>query len=115
MAHALAGYDGDCRNIHGHSYKLHVTLRGMPRQEPGHPKDGMVMDFGDLKKTVKEKVLDIFDHALALNELASSKAASDLVRHFEKIVLLPFHPTCENLALYIVERIRSSLPPHLEL
>lgn len=113
MAHALTGYDGDCRNIHGHSYKLYVTLRGMPRQERGHPKDGMVMDFGELKETVQKNVLDVFDHALALNEHAT--AASDLGRHFEKIVLLPFQPTCENLVLYIVEKVMNELPQNVEL
>ena len=52
MAHALAGYDGPCREIHGHSYKLFVTVRGIPEQNPNSPKFGMVMDFGDLKRIV---------------------------------------------------------------
>lgn len=115
MAHALAGYDGDCSNIHGHSYKLQVTLRGVPMQYPGHPKDGMVLDFRDLKKTVHEKVLDRFDHALALNNSAPSRVSSLLTHHFEKVVLLPFQPTCENLVLDIVESIRNDLPPDVEL
>ena len=49
MAHALLDYDGACRNVHGHSYKLYVTIFGEPIQSPGHPKDGMVMDFKDLE------------------------------------------------------------------
>ena len=68
MAHALTGYDGACKNLHGHSFRLEVTVRGTPLQHPGHPKDGMVMDFKDLKKVVQGNVLDVFDHALALNE-----------------------------------------------
>ena len=52
MAHTLFEYDGLCRNIHGHSYYLEVTVTGEPRNEPGHPKDGMVIDFGELKNLV---------------------------------------------------------------
>ena len=58
MAHALMGYDGLCRNIHGHSYGLNVTVAGYPIDEEGHPKLGMVMDFGDLKKIVRKAIVD---------------------------------------------------------
>ena len=51
--HALAGYDGKCRNVHGHSYTLEVTVAGEPIQDPNHVKFGMVIDFGDLKNIVK--------------------------------------------------------------
>ena len=57
MGHALLGHDGQCRNIHGHSYKLFVTLRGIPLDECGHPKDGMLMDFSDLKTIVQKNVI----------------------------------------------------------
>ena len=52
-AHALTGYDGKCRHIHGHSYRLFVTLKGDIKQVQDHPKSGMVVDFSDLKKTGK--------------------------------------------------------------
>ena len=70
MAHALYNHDGLCRNIHGHTYHLAVTLIGKAIQEHGHPKNGMIIDFGDLKKTVHEKVTSRFDHALVLNSMA---------------------------------------------
>ena len=57
MAHALWNYDGPCRNIHGHSYELLVTISGHPITDENSPKLGMVMDFGDLKKIVR--ILDI--------------------------------------------------------
>src|SRR5689334_17551112 len=79
-AHALLGYDGACRHIHGHSYKLVVTIIGTPLQDDLHPKNGMVMDFGDLKKTVEQAVIQHFDHALLLNE----KAPVALVEQLEK-------------------------------
>ena len=52
--HALYGYDGKCRNVHGHSYHLSVTVIGNPITDSSHVKLGMVIDFGDLKKIVKE-------------------------------------------------------------
>jgi len=54
-AHALYGYDGKCKNIHGHSYILTVSVKGEPIHDPTHEKNGMVMDFGDLKAIVKNE------------------------------------------------------------
>src|SRR5665811_2143363 len=71
MAHALYQYDGLCQNIHGHSYNLEVTLTGETKKQPGHPKDGMVLDFGGLKKIVKSQIVDRFDHALMVNSPVS--------------------------------------------
>ena len=68
-AHALHGYDGKCKNIHGHSYQLYVTIIGQPIQDSNHVKNGMVLDFGDLKSIVKTEVVDVFDHATVLNEI----------------------------------------------
>ena len=59
--HALYGYDGKCKNVHGHSYKLSVTVIGTPISDLNNVKFGMVIDFGDLKKIVKEEIVDIFD------------------------------------------------------
>ena len=115
MGHALLGHDGQCRNIHGHSYKLYVVLRGEPLDSPGHPKDGMLMDFTDLKELVREKILDHFDHALVLNQSTGFEVQKVLQDNFEKVVLLPFQPTCENLLLHFVDLIIKDLPPSLEL
>ena len=56
-AHALEGYDGKCRHIHGHSYRLYVTIIGEPISDSVNPKYGMVMDFGDLKNIVNEEII----------------------------------------------------------
>ncbi len=57
MAHALWNYDGPCRNVHGHSYRLFVTLSGKPPIDvEGNPKNGMVIDFSDLKSIVKKRL-----------------------------------------------------------
>ena len=60
--HALYGYDGKCRNVHGHSSKLSVTVIGNPIEDSSHVKFGMVIDFSDLKKIVKEEIVDVFDY-----------------------------------------------------
>ncbi|HIR32642.1 MAG TPA: 6-pyruvoyl tetrahydropterin synthase family protein, partial [Candidatus Coprenecus merdigallinarum] len=67
-AHALTGYDGKCRHIHGHSYILYVTVKGTPSNPDGTPKSGMLIDFTDLKQIVNDHIIDIFDHSLILRE-----------------------------------------------
>ena len=52
--HALFGYDGKCKNIHGHSYKLFVTVIGEPINDSSHIKNGMVIEFGDLKTILNQ-------------------------------------------------------------
>ena len=76
-AHALEGYDGACREIHGHSYRLFVTVKGRPCADESHPKCGMVMDFGDLKRIVGEEVVSRLDHAFVLRR---SPANEELAR-----------------------------------
>ena len=61
MAHALHGYDGLCKNIHGHSYKLFVTVKGKIKNDNGNAKDGMVLDFDVLKSIVKPEVINKYD------------------------------------------------------
>ena len=60
--HALHGYDGKCKNIHGHSYRLDVTVIGKPVADESNPKCGMVIDFSDLKKIATDEIVDVFDH-----------------------------------------------------
>ena len=67
-AHALDGYDGLCREIHGHSYRLFVTIKGEPVSEESNPKLGMVMDFGDLKRIVNGEIIDRLDHSFVMRD-----------------------------------------------
>lgn len=114
-AHALLGYDGACRHIHGHSYKLVVTIIGTPLEDETNPKNGMVLDFGDLKKTVEHAVIKPFDHALLLNEKAPVALVEQLEKNDEKLVLLPYQPSCENMLLDIKDRLQNQLPDNVEL
>ena len=115
MAHALFQYDGLCRNIHGHSYNLQVTLIGEAKKQPGHPKDGMVLDFGDLKKVVKSKIVDRFDHALMINSLFSKEQINLLKQTSERIIVVDFQPTSENIVTYISEILKQHLPSGVSL
>ena len=113
MAHALHGYDGLCKNIHGHSYKLWVTVKGEVRNENGHVKDGMVIDFAELKEIVKPEIIDKYDHSLVLN--ANSPHASIDLSAFEKVFYLPYQPTSENLVMAFATLIQSKMPKRITL
>ena len=115
MAHALRNYDGLCKNIHGHSYKMDITLSGKPLSDENSPKNGMVMDFSDLKKLVNEKVISIFDHSLVLNVKTDSHLIENLKQNFEKVVIVDFQPTTENLLSFIAEKIEEGLPDNIKL
>lgn len=114
MAHALFGYDGPCKNVHGHSYKLAVTVAGTPIVEKNHPKHGMVMDFTDLKKIVKP-IVDELDHATILNATTEHKKMAEENLLFSKLVLVNYQPTCENMLIDIAHRIKSQLHKNVEL
>lgn len=115
MAHTLFGYNGLCRNIHGHSYNLEVTISGEPRNEPGHPKDGMVLDFSELKTIVKSQIVDRFDHALMVNILVPEKQMELLRQTTNRIIVVDFQPTSENIVVYIAEILQQHLPAGVNL
>ena len=113
MAHALHGYDGLCANIHGHSYRLWITVRGDVKKEPTHTKDGMIIDFIDLKSIVKSIIIKKYDHSLVLN--ANSPHANLDLSAFDKVYYLPYQPTSENLVTDFANSITSLLPENVEL
>ncbi len=85
-AHHLKDYKGKCEKVHGHTYKLEVTVSG----EVGE--NGMVVDFNDLKKIVDESIIDKLDHC-NLNDLFDN-------------------PTTENIVLWIYNRLRERITVH---
>jgi 6-pyruvoyltetrahydropterin/6-carboxytetrahydropterin synthase len=109
-AHALKGYDGPCRNIHGHSYELSVTITGEPDSAMDSPKRGMVMDFSDLKKIIKKSVIDPFDHALILSSGYPEDIFKGSGEAFSNMVFVEYQPTSENLLIDFASRIRRLLP-----
>jgi 6-pyruvoyltetrahydropterin/6-carboxytetrahydropterin synthase len=114
-AHALTGYDGVCKNIHGHSYELSVTLTGNPDQQAGSAKNGMVIDFNDIKKIVKKNIIDLFDHSLILRSDFAKNELSKLGEPFGNIVLVDYQPTIENILIDFAGRIKPLLPPGIQL
>lgn len=114
-AHALTGYDGVCKNIHGHSYELSVTLTGNPIHHKDSPKNGMVIDFNDIKKIVKKDIIDHFDHALILRSDFKKTELSELGEPFGNIILVDYQPTIENILIDFASRIKTLLPPGIKL
>jgi 6-pyruvoyltetrahydropterin/6-carboxytetrahydropterin synthase len=115
MAHALWNYDGPCRNIHGHSYQLYVTVYGQPSKDLDNTKLGMVIDFSDLKKIVNQCVVDYFDHSVVLSSRASQPDIERVEQMFEKFYVVEYQPTCENLVIEMANKIQTRLPAHVSL
>ena len=114
-AHALKGYDGPCKNIHGHSYELSVTITGIPVSAMDSSKNGMVMDFSDLKKIIKKSVIDPFDHALILSAGYPEDGFSRSGEPFSNVIIVDYQPTSENLLIDFADRISNLLPSTVRL
>ncbi len=114
MAHSLEGYDGDCNRIHGHSYRLWVTVSGEPCE--AGPKRGMVVDFGVLKQIVHTNIISRFDHAFVVRVTDSNRGLVDAVAaHWEGVVAVDWQPTSENLVRHFAELLRPRLPEGVRL
>ena len=115
-AHVLYNYDGKCKNMHGHSYKLFVTVKGKPVNDINNPKNGMVVDFGDIKSIVKSEIVDVWDHAVLINANSPHKElGEDLENKGHKVIYCSFQPTCENMLYAIAAKIKSKLPGEVQL
>ena len=115
-AHALAGYDGKCKNIHGHSYNLSVTVIGATINDSNNVKNGMVMDFGDLKKIVKKEIVDVYDHATVLNSNTDHKELGEaLEKRGHRVIFTPYQPTSEMMLIAFAEIIKKKLPKLVSL
>ena len=116
MAHTLDGYDGACREIHGHSYRLFVTVRGVPCADESSPKCGMVVDFGVLKSIVNRLVVDRLDHSLVLRRSERNESILGVLKdRFGRVVEVDYQPTCENMISDFAARISAELPEGVEL
>lgn len=114
--HALYGYDGKCKNVHGHSYKLSVTVSGKPISDANHVKFGMVIDFGDLKKIVKEEIVDLFDHATVFNKNTPHvELANELINRGHHVLLVDYQPTSEMMVIDFAKKIKDRLPSTIHL
>jgi 6-pyruvoyltetrahydropterin/6-carboxytetrahydropterin synthase len=110
MAHALWNYDGPCKNVHGHSYRLYVTLSGSPLNDIMNPKNGMVIDFADIGNIVKKNIINVFDHAVTVSGNYDNKKLNDFKTLLGNVIIVDYQPTCENLVADFASRIRKHLP-----
>lgn len=114
--HALWGYDGKCRNVHGHSYKLSVTVIGKPIADTSHVKQGMVIDFGDLKKIVNAEIVNVFDHATVFNKNTPHlELAAELTERGHNVLLVDYQPTSEMMVIDFATKIKALLPKTIQL
>ena len=114
--HALYGYDGKCKNVHGHSYKLFVTVIGNPILDSNNVKWGMVIDFKDLKKIVESEIVDKFDHATVFNKNTPHlELALELETRGHNVILVDYQPTSEMMIIDFAQKIKNRLPNSIKL
>jgi len=115
MAHVLKGYDGPCRNVHGHSYRLFVTITGKPVKDNTSPRNGMVLDFTDLKEIVVHTIVERFDHSVVISSDFAAEKKKMMADAFGNAVIVDYQPTCENLVTDFAGMIKSKLPAGINL
>ncbi|MBV7392476.1 6-carboxytetrahydropterin synthase QueD [Enterococcus sp. ALS3] len=110
MAHLLDGHDGKCNNLHGHTYKLIVYLEG-PLIKEG-PKAGMIVDYGDIKKSVKKNVLSKIDHSFIYNlkNKTECEIAKILIKEDKKVYPMEGRTTAENIVKEIFSLLNTNIP-----
>lgn len=106
-AHVLTNHDGLCKNLHGHTYRVDVSVT----QDENDNSD-MVIDFKDLKRIANEMICDSFDHAFIYNSKSEgeSEIAAVVGRYGMRTVELPFRSTAENLARHFYTMLKSAIP-----
>ena len=115
MAHVLLNYPGKCKNIHGHTYKLEVTVKGIPCNNENSPKKGMLIDFSDFKNLIQNEIITVWDHALMIHQNSDPVLLNALKNNYEKIIAVSFQPTTENMICELASIIKKILPFDLQL
>ncbi|SDZ99741.1 6-pyruvoyltetrahydropterin/6-carboxytetrahydropterin synthase [Oribacterium sp. KHPX15] len=106
-AHFLKGYEGKCSNIHGHRWRVVVEIKGDKLSEETQTR-GMLVDFSDLKKIVKE-LCDKFDHTLIYEEGSLKEATvKALLDEDFRLNAVPFRPTAENFSKFFYDSVEAS-------
>ncbi|MDE5861112.1 MAG: 6-carboxytetrahydropterin synthase QueD [Ruminococcus sp.] len=101
-AHFLSGYDGKCKNIHGHRWVIEVKIKGQELQKTGNEK-GMLTDFGNLKKTVRD-LAESFDHSFIYEKNTLKPSTIQALNDEDfRLIEVPFRPTAENFAHYFYD------------
>lgn len=112
-AHAIHGYPGSCKNIHGHSYELQVTVKANQWEEGYVSGLGIIIDFKDLKAIVQAEVVNKLDHKLLLSQ--SYLNQNNLFPQLDELIVFDVEPTAENLLIFARDQITKALPDHVQL
>jgi len=113
MAHAIYDYKGLCKNIHGHSYILHVSVSHDDPPGDYYPAPGFAIDFKSVKKIVQENVITVLDHALLLSRQYTEQNPAVLAHN--NLIIFEAEPTAENILFYIKKQLQSYLPEEIRL
>ena len=113
MAHAIDGYPGACKNIHGHSYELHVQVNSGNHSNEYIEGIGLAIDFKDIKNIVKNHIIDAFDHHLLLSKSYLSK--NEALASSENLIIWEMEPTAENILIYIQKTLQGKWPKNCHL
>lgn len=101
MGHRLPNHNGKCRNIHGHTYKLQVTVEGNAEGKvPGASDEGMVIDFSDLKKIVKGFIDEHLDH-FYMSYGGDTEIVDFIKSQGYALTVVDFVPTAENMVKWL--------------
>ena len=101
-AHFLAGYNGKCGNLHGHRWRVLLTVQSEALREDRQQK-GMCVDFAELKKDLRTE-LDALDHVLIIEQGSLRESTMKALQEEKfQVVEMPFRPTAENFARYFYE------------
>lgn len=106
-AHVLTNHQGLCRNLHGHTYRVDVSVR-----QAADDAGDMVIDFKDLKQIAAREICDRFDHAFIYNTASAGECeiAAVVEKNGMRTVPLPFRSTAENLARHFFGKLKAHLP-----
>lgn len=111
--HALNEYEGACKDIHGHSYELHVSITTSNPPTDFLPAPGFIIDFKEIKKIVKDKIVDFLDHKLILSTTYLEKHPE--LKELNNLIKWNFEPSAENILLFIRNTLANEFPRDIRL
>jgi 6-pyruvoyltetrahydropterin/6-carboxytetrahydropterin synthase len=92
-----------------------VTVTGVPAMDESNPKNGMVIDFTELKNIVLRNIVEVFDHSVVVSNDFDSDKMNMMTKTFGNTVVVDYQPTCENLVTDFAIRLRNKIPEGIRL
>lgn len=117
MGHRVPNHKSKCRNPHGHRYRLELTVGGDLEASAGNSSEGMVFDFGDIKKLMTQHVHDVIDHGFMIYEGDTIMRSFFSNCHDDEfcVLVVPFIPTAENISAWCYQQLRPHFPDSIEI